>query len=97
MADKQLAGIDAKAVRKKIVLDHGLNAKELAVGAGIGYEVARRLFRDPTFPNHDGYVFYSDYVAWRRRGMASAQNPPTARRPRAANAGKRGAPLLTHG
>lgn len=66
-ADKQLAGIRLEDVLEKRALDQALNAKEFAVLAGISYSTARQWFRSPCFPALRGFVFWTDFVEWRRR------------------------------
>ena len=46
------------------LLDQALNAKELAVLAGISYSTARELFRLRGFPILRGVVFWGDFVDW---------------------------------
>ena len=69
--DKQLRGVNLKAVLEKRRLDQALNAKEFAVVAGISYSAARAWFRLSGFPLFCGVVFWSDFVQWRtaRQGL----------------------------
>lgn len=64
--DKQLGGIRLAEVRKKRSEDQALTAKEFAVMAGLSYSTARNWFRLPGFPSIRGYVFWSDFISWRR-------------------------------
>lgn len=74
--DKQLAGVRLKDVLEKRALDQALNAKEFAVLAGISYSTARQWFRSPCFPALRGFVFWTDFVEWRRRYFG-AETPTT--------------------
>jgi hypothetical protein len=78
--DKQLRTVNVKEVFAKRNRDQALNAKEFAVLAGIGYSKALEWFRKPGFPACDGVVFWTDFIAWRRRqslpiGPAPTMNP----------------------
>lgn len=65
--DKQLHGISLEAVVQKRTLDQALNAKEFSVLADISYSKARAWFRQPGFPVFRGFVFWLDFVEWRKR------------------------------
>jgi len=63
-----------------------LNAKEFAVAAGISYTSAREWFRQPGFPAINGFVFWGDFVHWRRvqTGIVESKStPPQASKPNA--------------
>ncbi len=47
-------------------LDQALNAKEFAILAGVSYSIARQWFRLPGFPAFRGFVFWSDFIEWRK-------------------------------
>jgi hypothetical protein len=84
--EKQLAGVQLEDVVRKRQLDQALNAKEFATLAGVSYSVAREWFHLPGFPALRGFVFWSDFVEWRRRqydlGQSSATSPsPVAVKP----------------
>ena len=64
--DKQLGGVRLDDVLERRRLDQALNAKEFAVLAGISYSTAREWFRAPGFPVMRGFVFWADFVEWRR-------------------------------
>lgn len=89
-ADKQLATVDPQEVQARIAADQGLSLKQFAVAAGVCYEKARDFSRKPGFPMIDGFIFYSDFVLWRRKQAGLAQLQPTASRPSSATAGKHG-------
>lgn len=74
--DKQLAGVRLEGVLKKRALDQALNAKEFAVLAGISYSTARQWFLSPNFPAMRGFVFWTDFVEWRRRYVGT-ETPTT--------------------
>ena len=96
MKDRQLAKIDVADVLRRVRYGMALNARQLAVAAGVGYSQARKWFRAPRFPALDGLVFWEDFRDWRR--VAAGLQLPTraAARPRAAAAGKSGALRLKH-
>lgn len=75
-AEKQLAGVRLQDVLEKRALDQALNAKEFAVLAGISYSTARQWFRRPSFPALRGFVFWTDFVEWRRRHFGT-ETPTT--------------------
>jgi hypothetical protein len=64
--DKQLHGVELDVVLQKRRLGQALNAKEFAVLSGISYSTAREWFRLPGFPALRGFVFWDDFVEWRR-------------------------------
>ncbi len=76
--DKQLRGVTLEAVVEKRRLDQALNAKEFAVLTGISYSSALEWFRVPGFPVFRGFVFWQDFVEWRRAqtGLASGRVEP---------------------
>lgn len=72
--DKQLRGIKYADMLRKSRHDQALNVKEFAVLAGIAYSVAREWFQLRGFPRVHGFVFWQDFVEWRKaqnRGQAS--------------------------
>ena len=64
--DKQLNSVRLEEVLEKRRLEQALNAKEFAVLAGISYTSARGWFRLPGFPVLRGFVFWEDFVHWRK-------------------------------
>lgn len=70
--DKRFYGVSVADAEKKRQRDQALTAKEFAVLSGLSYKVARCLFQTPGFPVHHRYVFWSDFLLWRR---AHAGNP----------------------
>ncbi len=76
--DKQLAKLELKEVLERRRLDQALNAKQFAIAAGISYSAALDWFRHPGFPIFRGFVFWSDFVDWRRSraGLTDLKNPP---------------------
>ena len=64
--EKQLYGVALEDVLQKRRLDQALNAKEFAVLAGISYSTARAWFRMTGFPVVQGFIFWCDFVRWRR-------------------------------
>jgi hypothetical protein len=73
--DKQFSGIKYAAVLEKSRRDQALNIKEFAVLAGISYSVAREWFQLREFPRVQGFVFWQDFVEWRKvqnRGQATS-------------------------
>ncbi len=85
-ADKQLAGVHLKDVLEKRSLDQALNAKEFAVLAGISYSTARQWFRSPCFPSLGGFVFWTDFVEWRRSTLVTGT--PTKCSPSSSTSGE---------
>lgn len=72
--DKQFRGIKYADVLEKSRRDQALNIKEFAVLAGISYSVAREWFQLRGFPRVQGFVFWQDFIEWRKvqnRGQAS--------------------------
>jgi hypothetical protein len=65
--DKQVSGVNLNDVLQKRRLGQALNAKEFAVLVGVSYSTARGWFRLPGFPVLRGFIFWSDFVQWRRR------------------------------
>src|ERR1700733_12596270 len=63
--DKQLKGTALYAALQKRRLDQALNAKELAVCAGVSYSTARTWFQLPGFPVFQGIIFWQALVEWR--------------------------------
>lgn len=74
--DKQLITVDLTAARQKVTSDQGLTLKELAVLIGIGYDKVRQFSRMDGFPMLGGYVFYSDFVIWRRQVIGLPDSRP---------------------
>jgi len=72
--EKQLAGVSPREVERKRQRDEALNAKELAVAAGVSYPIALGWFRLPGFPALGGFVFHSDFVHWRRTRLVAETN-----------------------
>jgi hypothetical protein len=64
--DKQSSGIKYAAVLKKSRRDQALNMKEFAVRAGISYSIAREWFQLRGFPRVQSFVFWQDFVEWRK-------------------------------
>ena len=64
--DKQLQNIKLDDLIEKRRVGQALRASEFAVLAGISYSVARSWFRQPGFPAISGFVFWEDFVEWRR-------------------------------
>jgi hypothetical protein len=67
----------------KKCLDQALNVKEFAVAAAISYSSAREWFRFPGFPALNGFVFWSDFVSWRRTqtGVGGSKTLPPPPQP----------------
>jgi hypothetical protein len=78
--DRQLRGIKFADVLEKSRRDQALNAKEFAVLAGIAYSTAREWFHLPGFPRIEGFVFWRDFVEWRKNQNAgrTSENSPTS-------------------
>ncbi len=73
-ADKRLVEIDLAAVRAKIERDAPINAAELAVYCGCGYDVAREWVAAKDFPKVGKLFFYSDFREWFRRQKPRTKN-----------------------
>jgi predicted DNA-binding transcriptional regulator AlpA len=67
--DKQLAGTSLKDAKRKQKQDHALNAKELAILCGVSYSTTRQWLKQPSFPQINNLVFWSDFLLWRRRNI----------------------------
>jgi hypothetical protein len=70
--EKQLAGLSPREVERKRQRDQALNAKELAVLVDVSYPIVLGWFRLPRFPAVGNFVFYSDFVHWRRTRLEDA-------------------------
>ena len=64
--DIQLQSVRLDDVLEKRRLDQALNAKEFSVLAGVSYSTAREWFRSAGFPQLRGFVFWTDFMDWRR-------------------------------
>jgi hypothetical protein len=71
--DKQLRSVTLAGVLERRQLSQALNAKQFAVLVGVSYSTARRWFRLPGFPAIQGFVFWEDFVEWRRNRIAQAK------------------------
>ena len=71
--DKQLRCVTLAGVLERRQLNQALNAKEFAVLVGVSYSTARGWFRLPGFPAIQGFVFWEDFVEWRRNRIAQAK------------------------
>ena len=79
--EKQLGSVKLEEVLRKRELDQALNAKEFAILAGVSYSVAREWFHLQGFPALRGFVFWSDFVEWRRRQYDLGQSATTPSSP----------------
>lgn len=96
MSDRQLLTISSADVEARKAAGRALNAKQLAVAAGVAYQVARDWFRRPGFPALDGFVFWDDFTEWRRGVVGLKSTTPASPHRRAAGADRRGAPRSKH-
>jgi hypothetical protein len=71
--DKQLRSVTLAGVLERRQLNQALNAKEFAVLVGVSYSTARGWFRLPGFPAIQGFVFWEDFMAWRRNRVAQTE------------------------